>query len=182
MFVKYLAAAMLASVLLPVPAFAESAQKPLNANAVVSPATMQQVGTWRTSKLIGLNVYSNEDKIGDINELISDSSGKVDLVVIGVGGFLGMGERNVVLAWNQLKFVMEPRAATAASKSTTRTSTTGAGTPAATSPMAPPAIAENADRPDHAVVNISKEQLAALPVFKYLSDTNTTQTLPPQAR
>jgi hypothetical protein len=179
---KYLAAAMLASALLPVSAFAESAQKPVNANAVVSPATVQEVGTWRTSKLIGLNVYSNEDKIGDINELISDSSGRVDAVVIGVGGFLGMGERNVVLAWKQLKFVMEPRSANAASKSTTPTSTTGTGTPpVATSPTAP-TMAGNVDRPDHAVVNISKEQLAALPVFKYLSDTNTTQTSPPQAR
>lgn len=181
MSVKYVAAAMLASALLPVSAFAESAQKPVTANAVVSPTTMQQAGTWRTSKLIGLNVYSNEDKIGDINELISDSSGRVDAVVIGVGGFLGMGERNVVLAWKQLKFVMEPCSANAASKSTTPTST-GAGTPpVATSPTAP-TMAGNVDRPDHAVVNISKEQLAALPVFKYLSNTNTTQTLPPQAR
>jgi len=172
---------MLASALLPVSAFSESAQKPVNANAVVSPATVQQVGTWRTSKLIGLNVYSNEDKIGDINELISDSSGRVDAVVIGVGGFLGMGERNVVLAWKQLKFVMEPSSANAASKSATPTTTTGAGTPIATSPTAP-TLAGSVDRPDHAVVNISKEQLAALPVFKYLSDTNTTQTSPPQAR
>jgi PRC-barrel domain len=132
MSMKYLAAAMLASTLLSVPAFAESVQKPVGANAAISQAAMQQVGTWRTSKLIGLNVYNNEDKIGDINELISDSSGKIDSVVIGVGGVLGMGERNVVLAWNQLEFVMEPRSANAASKSTTPSSTTGAGAPTKT--------------------------------------------------
>ena len=70
--------------------------------------------------MISLNVYNNNnEKIGDINELITDLSGKIDAVVIGVGGFLGMGERNVGLPWNQLKFIMEPRPANAASSSTT---------------------------------------------------------------
>jgi hypothetical protein len=31
-------------------------------------------------------------------------------------------------------------------------------------------------------VNISKDQLASLPVFKYLRDTATTQTAPAQSR
>ena len=184
MSMKYLAAAMLASTLLSVPAFAESAQKPIGSNAAASQTVMQQLGTWRTSKLIGLNVYNNNnEKIGDINELISDSSGKVDAVVIGVGGFLGMGERNVSLTWNQLKFVMEPRSPDVASKSTTRTTTTGAGTPIATTTTTT-TMAGNRDHPDHIVVNMSKEQLTQLPVYKYLSDTSTTttQTSPAQAR
>ena len=42
--------------------------------------------------------------------------------------------------------------------------------------------AGNLDHPDHAVVNISKDQLALLPVFKYLSDTNTPPTAPSQSR
>src|ERR1019366_10763280 len=92
---------------------------------------MQQLGTWRTSKLIGLNVYnSNNEKIGDINELINEASGKVDVVVIGVGGFLGIGESNVGLPWNQVKFIMEPRPASTASTSMTRTTTTGPSVPA----------------------------------------------------
>jgi sporulation protein YlmC with PRC-barrel domain len=42
------------------------------------------------SKLIGLNVYNDQnEKLGDISELLVDKSGKVDGVVIGVGGFLG---------------------------------------------------------------------------------------------
>src|SRR2546423_2482276 len=106
MSMKYMAAALLASSLLSVPAFAQSAQKSDPTAAAQTAAQTQ--GTWRTSKMISLNVYNNNnEKVGDINELITDPSGKIDSVVIGVGGFLGMGERNVGVAWSQLKFVME---------------------------------------------------------------------------
>jgi hypothetical protein len=117
---------------------------------------MQSAGDWRTSKLVGLNVYNaSNEKIGDINELISGSDGKIDTVVIGVGGFLGMGERAVGIAWDQVKFVNEP----VKSASTTTTSTTGAATNAAAR-----------DYPDHASVSMTKDQLKALPAFKYASD------------
>jgi sporulation protein YlmC with PRC-barrel domain len=50
---------------------------------------------WRSSKLIGVNVYNEQnEKLGDINEIILDPSGKVMGYVIGVGGFLGMGEHD----------------------------------------------------------------------------------------
>ena len=177
MSMKYMAAALLASSLLSVPAFAQSAQKSDPS------AAAQTQGTWRTSKMISLNVYNNNnEKIGDINELITDSSSKIDAVVIGVGGFLGMGERNVGLPWSQLKFVMEPRPANAASSSTTQTTTVGAGagTPAATTTTTT-TVASNRDYPDHVVINMTKEQLAALPAFKYLSDTSSTTTRPSPA-
>jgi hypothetical protein len=175
MSMKYMAAALLASSLLSVPAFAQSAQK---SDPSAAPQTAAQTqGTWRTSKMISLNVYNNNnEKVGDINELITDSSGKIDAVVIGVGGFLGMGERNVGLAWSQLKFVMEPRQANAASSSTTQTTTVGAGagTPATTTTTT--TVASTREYPDHVVINMTKEQLAALPAFKYLSDTSSTTT------
>ena len=177
MFMKYMAAALLASSLLSVPAFAQSAQKSDPSAAAQTAA--QTLGTWRSSKMISLNVYNNNnEKIGDINELITDSSGKIDVVVIGVGGFLGMGERNVGLPWSQLKFVMEPRPANAASSSTTQTTTVGegAGTPAATTTTTTTTVASNRDYPDHVVINMTKEQLVALPAFKYLSDASSTTT------
>jgi len=179
MSMKYMAAALLASSLLSVPAFAQSAQKS-DPSAAAQTAT-QTLGTWRTSKMISLNVYNNNnEKIGDINELITDSSGKIDAVVIGVGGFLGMGERNVGLPWSQLKFVMEPRPANAASNSTTQTTTVGAGagTPATTTTTTT-TVASTRDYPDHVVINMTKEQLVALPSFKYLSDTSSTTSPAP---
>jgi len=177
MSMKYMTAALLAASLLSVPVFAQSAQKS-DPSAVAAQTATQTLGTWRTSKMISLNVYNNNnEKIGDINELITDSSGKIDAVVIGVGGFLGMGERNVGLPWSQLKFVMEPRPANAASSSPTQTTTVGAGagTPAATTTTTT-TVASNRDYPDHVVINMTKEQLAALPAFKYLSDTSSTTT------
>src|SRR4029079_6797630 len=67
-------------------------------------------GQWRSSKLIGVDVYNNNnEKIGDINELILDQQGKVEAVVVGVGGFLGMGEHDVALPFDQVKFIENPR-------------------------------------------------------------------------
>ncbi len=73
-----------------------------------APVTASNVGEWRASKLIGANVYSaGNENIGDINELIIDGSGKITRVIVGVGGFLGMGERNVALDFGQLNFAYE---------------------------------------------------------------------------
>jgi ribosomal 30S subunit maturation factor RimM len=53
---------------------------------------------WRSSKLIGLNVYNDQDeKLGAISEILLDKSGKADFVVIGVGGFLGIGQHDIMV-------------------------------------------------------------------------------------
>ena len=55
----------------------------------------QTANEMRSSKLVGTNVYGpGDEKIGDINEVLIDKSGSVHAVVIGVGGFLGVGEKN----------------------------------------------------------------------------------------
>ncbi len=145
----------------------------------MAPAAIQSTaaGKWRASKLVGLNVYNaNNEKIGDINELITDSSGKIDTVVIGAGGFLGMGEHNVGIPFSQVKFVNEPVKA-----SSTTTTTTARAPPAPARRRRPPPppprpAARRKDYPDHAMVNMTKDQLKALPAFKYASDTSTTRT------
>jgi ribosomal protein L18 len=46
--------------------------------------TQEAAGQWRASKLIGLNVYNNDnEKIGGITELIVDRSGELDAAVVG---------------------------------------------------------------------------------------------------
>ena len=54
---------------------------------------------------IGLAVYSPDKlKIGTINDLILSKDGKtVEGFVIGVGGFLGIGEKNVALKMDRLQ-------------------------------------------------------------------------------
>ena len=62
-------------------------------------ASVAATGQWRASKLVGVDIYNEQnDKIGDVNDVIIDSSGKVDGVVVSVGGFLGMGEHYVAVS------------------------------------------------------------------------------------
>jgi sporulation protein YlmC with PRC-barrel domain len=50
------------------------------------------------------SVYDTKDnKVGDVNDLLVDKDGKVSAVIIGVGGFLGAGEKNVAVPFNALK-------------------------------------------------------------------------------
>ena len=56
------------------------------------------------SNLIGQTVVNSQDEsIGDINDLVTDESGKVIAVLVGTGGFLGLGEKDVALGYQDLK-------------------------------------------------------------------------------
>ena len=171
---KYLLAGIAASTLLATAALAQSSPPP--APAPAAPATkttpVQVSGQWRASKLIGLNVYNNNnEKIGDINEILVTSDGKISGVVIGAGGFLGMGEHDVLVKLDQIKFVNEPVRTSATTTTTTTTTrpapapTTGSGS--ATVPARPARAANEKWYPDHAIVNATKDQLKAMPQFKY---------------
>src|SRR5690242_21385161 len=60
--------------------------------------TASSKGMWQASKLNGLDVYNDKnEKIGDIKELMLNKQGQVEMVAIGVGGFLGMGEHDVAV-------------------------------------------------------------------------------------
>lgn len=79
-----------------------------------------------SSKLIGADVYSaGGEKIGDVNDLILDPTGKVSGVVVGVGGFLGVGEKDVALAWSAMTLGAEqngdPRLTTPVTKEALKT-------------------------------------------------------------
>jgi hypothetical protein len=63
-----------------------------------------QVDEMRTSKLIGTKVVNTANEtIGDINEIVLGRDGKVAAVVLGIGGFLGIGEREVAVSFESLK-------------------------------------------------------------------------------
>lgn len=50
------------------------------------------------------SVYDNRDnKIGEVNDLLLDNGGKVNAVIVGVGGFLGIGEKNVAVPFQAVK-------------------------------------------------------------------------------
>jgi sporulation protein YlmC with PRC-barrel domain len=191
---SFVTAALLGATVLGSAAYAQSTQPSppattaapaASATATPSGQKMMLKGNWRASKLMGLDVYNEaNEKLGDINELILDKDGKINAVVIGVGGFLGMGEHDIAVSIDKLKFVEEAvRTSSTAPATTTerRETTTGAATsPATTAPAATTttttttsarATTTNDWVPDHAVMSGTKDQLKAMPQFKY-SDYN----------
>ena len=180
MISKYVATALLTTALMTGAASAQTATT--KADATSASATMHKEGEWRASKLVGVNVYNEaNEKIGDINEVILDKSGKVANVILGVGGFLGMGEHYVAVAFDKLKWVNEPARATTASTTTTPATkpatnvdsnarTASDGTARTTTGTATTTTTRSANEnwyPDHAMYNATKDQLKALPQFKY---------------
>jgi hypothetical protein len=125
---------------------------------------------WRSSKLIGVKVYNDQNEsLGDISEIILDQSGKVLGYVVGVGGFLGMGEHDIFVEPNKIKFVNEPLRTTAAPASGTKTATKTDAQPSNTRPVSntAPRAANEQWYPDHAMLSATKDQLKSMPQFKY---------------
>ena len=174
MISKCLAIAFLATASVASAASAQTAT-----NQVATSATTHKEGEWRASKLAGVGVYNEaNEKIGDINEVILDRTGKVANVILGVGGVLGLGEHYVAVPFDKLKWVDQPAtsatasttsapantpATTSARDATTQT-TTGAATTTTTTTTT---SASKSWYPDHAVYNATKDELKAMPEFKY---------------
>jgi sporulation protein YlmC with PRC-barrel domain len=173
MISKFMAAALIGTALIAVPA---SAQTAVNDRTDMS-ATSHKDGEWRSSKLIGVNVYNDaNDKVAEIEDIIIDKSGKVINVILSVGGFLGIGEHYVAVGMDKLNFVNEPIKGSAM---TTSSATAPANTPtiATTDKGAVTGEVNRSNRPmrsatemwypDHAVYNVTKDELKKITQFKY---------------
>jgi sporulation protein YlmC with PRC-barrel domain len=149
------------------PSANQSTQRPANTTAQTMPKP--DGNTWRASKLVGLDIYNEQnEKLGDVNEVLIDKSGKVQGFVIGVGGFLGMGEHNIMVEMSKLKFVNEPVKSASTTTTTTGTGNRPAGTTGTTSTTSTTQSNGNKWVPDHAVLaGMNKEQLKAMPQFKF---------------
>ncbi len=178
MLVKYITAGLAGSALLATVAFAQTPTATTDranmAPAAASDSSFQ--GDWRASKVVGLSVYNdNNESLGSINDLLTDKSGNIKAAVISVGGFLGVGTHLVAVPFDKIKFVNEPIAYTGVAGTephsrpmtpnttppTSPTTTTGT----ATAPVSKP----NPWYPDHAVFSATKDELKAMPEFKYSS-------------
>ncbi len=52
-------------------------------------------------QIIGSEVRtSNDENVGPVNDMIIDQNGQVVAIVVGVGGFLGVGEKDVAIGWD----------------------------------------------------------------------------------
>jgi sporulation protein YlmC with PRC-barrel domain len=77
----------------------------------------------RASRLIGTTVVNDaNESVGKISELVLSKDGKVAAVVIGVGGFLGMGEREVAVNFASLRIAHDSNNKTTVSLNATKDS------------------------------------------------------------
>jgi hypothetical protein len=66
----------------------------------------QSSDQWVFSKFKGADVVGPDEKtIGGVNDLLFDKNGKILGVVVGVGGFLGMGQKNVAIDMSAFQVV-----------------------------------------------------------------------------
>lgn len=115
---KLLATSAIAAVLA-TGAIAQDATQPAPADPAAPPATtapapaevapvapMAAAEGFLASNLIGETVYNGTGddaaNIGDVNDLVIDKDGKIASVVVGVGGFLGIGEKSVALSYGDI--------------------------------------------------------------------------------
>ena len=217
MLKKHMAACLVATAFIAAPALAQTSGSGSSAGSAASSSsaasgqfmTHMQPDQWRASKLVGVNIYGqNNEKIGDVNEVLIDRKGNADAVVIGVGGFLGMGEKDVAIPFSAIEWKYDRNDLSTASTNrpastgtTTATNPPAAGSPTATNNMATggttgstaagPTAAGSANRaagassnmdrgyPDHGVVRMSKEQLQNAPTFRYSMNDDTSRANAP---
>lgn len=127
----------------------------------------QKPDQWLASKFKGTDVLGSDDqKIGDISDILFDKSGKIEAFVVSVGGFLGMGAKDVA---------MPPSAFQVVSGDAGKGSTTGTGSGAGTAPRT-----AGSDPDDIKLkVSMNKDQLKnaqAFEEYKAPSATGSTGT------
>ncbi len=146
---------------------AAPAMKSADAGAAGTYLTEQAATQVAASDYMGKSIYNAEDKsIGDVNDLIMEENGGVVAAVVGVGGFLGIGEKNVAIPMDKLSVTREdnsvrltttetaeslqsaPKFMTLAEQQTAATSGTDTTTTSSTTaPATPAAPADNATTP-----------------------------------
>lgn len=103
-----------------------SAQSPSTSSpSATSPSTMQDKsatapagekfvntqtsGQWLASDIMGMNVLgsNNDEKIGTVSDLLVDNDGNILAAVVGVGGFLGIGQKNVAITFDTMNITSD---------------------------------------------------------------------------
>lgn len=90
------------------------AQKPATPDAAApgssaaSSVTIDASKAMLVTRIVGSSVFTAADEnVGDVNDLIFDDTGTIQAAIIGVGGFLGMGEKDVAVPLNQITAVRD---------------------------------------------------------------------------
>ncbi len=133
---------------------------------------------WRAAKLVGVAVYgADNQKIGKITDVMMSHDGAAQVIVIGVGGFLGFGAKEVGVPFTALQWQTEPRKIPATDQPPANPigATGGGGSPTASQttsqpPMKqidPAATEASQGYPDKAILKVTLAELKSAPDFKY---------------
>jgi hypothetical protein len=126
----------------------------------------QSLNQWRASKLVGVSVMgANQEKIGKIADVLVDHDGNAQVVVVSVGGFLGIGAKDVGVPFKTMHWRTEGRTVAVAGAP----SASPGSDPASTGTVkSDPAKTEASQGyPDMGVLDMTKAQLQSAPDFKY---------------
>jgi sporulation protein YlmC with PRC-barrel domain len=137
--------------------------------------TQQDTDQWRASKLVGVAVYGpNQKKVGSIKDILMDHDGNAQVIVVSVGGFLGIGSKDVAVPFKAMQWQTEGRAA---ATNPPPASTSGSGNSTATnegaaaSKTSPAEVEASQGYPDRGVLAMTEQQLKQAPDFHYASET-----------
>jgi sporulation protein YlmC with PRC-barrel domain len=181
-----LAAGLAATALMAGSALAQTSPAPTQPAGSGQIITQMTPDLMRGSQLMGVDVYgADNQKIGDVDEVLVGKDGKIQAIVVGVGGFLGIGEKDIAIPYDQVQWMADnqaqaagaggygtntaggvatpasPGAAPPAGQPTTTGSTGAAGTAATTGAGA------DDGGPDRAMVKMTKADLQNAPAFRY---------------
>ena len=132
----------------------------------------QALDEWRAPKLVGVDVYGPDNKVvGKIKDILMTHDGTARAVVIGVGGFLGMGEKDIAVPFQSVQWRTEGRTIPIESPTppSAPLASSGGARPAAPPPMktSPAATEASQGYPDKAVIDMTLAQLKSAPEFHY---------------
>ena len=86
------------------PSAAPRANAPMSGDAKLIHS--QSGDQWLSSNFIGVDVVGpDNEKIGDVSDVLFEKNGNVVAYIVGVGGFLGIGAKNVALAPSSFQVV-----------------------------------------------------------------------------
>lgn len=157
--------------------------------------TKMEMNHVMASDLIGTRVVSaNNESIGDINDVILDRNGQIMAAVVGVGGFLGIGEKDVAVPFKSLEFMSSQQAqamdstnsgnsgasgnvtTTGSTATTGNTATSGTGGSAGATNTAANTSSGNQNQPERVVLRMTKAELQAAPAFDEDGDNNANRS------
>jgi cytoskeletal protein RodZ len=173
---------------------ADSGTNMASTSAVEGPfVTVPPSGAWRASDLEGKDVYDTTgENIGSISDVLLSEDGEVIAVLVGVGGFLGIGQKDVAVAMDALEFgptKTEGLPTEAEAQATAETAAPASGGMAA-DPAAPaggdltasttetvtPVVGED-NLPDRIVLNVTREELENAAAYGEAEDADDMNTM-----